>query len=314
MSVLITGGSGFIGGELSKILLERNYEVVLFDIAPPPDQNKRIEKQFFVKGNISDWAEVCNVIRDWKVEHVFHLAAMLSAQCEANPWAGIQVNALGTYHLLEASRLFGVKKIIFTSSMGAYGPVKNGFVNDDTLQRPQIMYGVTKVFGELLGLYYQRRFGIDFRGVRFPQLIGSGIRSEGYGQYNPKMIECAMKGIPFEAWVSKEMSIPIMYIKDAIRCLLELFEAEEGKIKTRVYCVGQITPSPTAGDLLEEIRKYFPKVSINFRPDSKAMEVLRSIPIQLDDTNARKEWGWSIRYGLKEMVEDFIKESSRATK
>jgi len=310
MAILITGGSGFIGSELSKDLLQKGHQVVLFDMVPPEKDKKGGEGVPFIRGNISDWAEVCNVVRDWKVEHIFHLAAMLSAQCEANPWAAIQVNGLGIYHVLEASRLFGTKKVIFTSSMGAYGPVQNGFVSDDTLQRPQIMYGVTKVFGELLGLYYHRRFGIDFRGVRFPQLIGPGIKSEGYGQYNPKMIESALKGLPFEAWVTKETSIPIMYIKDAIRCLLELFEAEEGKIKTRVYCVGQITPSPTAGDLLKEIKKHFPRVSITFRPDPNAMEVLRSIPTQLGDTNARKEWGWSIRYGLKEMVEDFIRESS----
>lgn len=124
------------------------------------------------------------------------------------------------------------------------------------------------------------------------------------------MIESALKGLPFQAWVTKETSIPIMYIKDAIRCLLELFEPEEGKIKKRVYCVSQINPSPTAGDLLKEIRKQFPQVSITFRPDAKAMEVIRSLPTQLDDMNARKEWGWTIRYGLKETVEDFIKESS----
>jgi len=308
MAILITGGSGFIGSELSKILLGKKHEVVLFDMVPPQEQEKGGEKLHFVRGNISDWAEVCNVIREWKVEHIFHLAAMLSAQCEANPWAAVQVNGLGIYYILEASRLFGVRKVIFTSSMGAYGPFQNGFVSDDTLQRPQIMYGVTKVFGELLGLYYHRRFGIDFRGVRFPQLIGPEIKSEGYGQYNPKMIESALKGLPFQAWVTKETSIPIMYIKDAIRCLLELFEAEEGKIKTRVYCVGQINPSPTAGDLLKEIRKHFPQVSITFRPDPKTMEVLRSLPTQLDDMNARKEWGWKLSYSLEDTVRDFIEE------
>jgi nucleoside-diphosphate-sugar epimerase len=99
-----------------------------------------------------------------------------------------------------------------------------------------------------------------------------------------------------------------MYIKDALRCLVDLFEADESKIKTRVYNVGQITPSPTAGGLLEEIRKHFRKVSISFKPDPKALEVLKTIPRQLDDQNARKEWGWTIRYGLKEMVDDFIKE------
>jgi nucleoside-diphosphate-sugar epimerase len=153
MTILITGGSGFIGKELSKILLGKKHEVVLFDMVPPQEQEKGGEKLPYVRGNISDWAEVCNVIQEWKVEHIFHLAAMLSAQCEANPWAAVQVNGLGIYHILEASRLFGVRKVIFTSFMGAYGPVQNGFVSDDTLQRPQIMYGVTKVFGELLGVH-----------------------------------------------------------------------------------------------------------------------------------------------------------------
>ena len=305
MAILITGGSGFIGSEVSNDLLKKGHRVILFDMVPPKSERKEV---LFVKGNISNWAEVINAVRDHKVEHIFHLAAMLSAQCEANPWAAVQINGLGIYHMLEASRLFGVKKVIFTSSMGAYGMVPHGIVNDETVQKPETLYGVTKVFGELLGLYYHRRFGIDFRGIRFPQLVGPGIKSEGYGQYNPKMIESALKGIPFEAWVTKETSIPIMYVKDAVRCLVDLFEADESKIRTRVYNVGQITPSPTAGDLLEEIAKHFPKASISFKPDPKAMEVLKTIPRQLEDQNARKEWGWTLRYGLKEMIDDFIKE------
>lgn len=307
MTILITGGSGFIGLGLSRLLLEKGYRVVLFDMVPPDEDEKRGKGVPFIRGNISDWAEVCNVIKDWKVDHIFHLAAMLSAQCEANPWAAIQVNGLGTYHALEASRLLGVKKVIFTSSMGAYGYTPGGIVNDETIQRPPIMYGVTKVFGELLGLYYHQRFGIDFRGVRFPQLVGPGIKSEGYGQYNPSMIESALRGIPFEVWVTEETAIPIMYIKDAIRCLLELFEAKKSKIKTRLYCVGQITPSPTAGALLKEIKKHIKNVLITFKPDPKVMDIIQTIPQTLDDKNARNEWGWSIHYGLKEMVEDFVK-------
>jgi len=308
MTVLITGGSGFIGLELSRLLLEKGYRVVLFDLASPEQTKRGGEAPPFVRGTIADWAQVCQVVNEWKVDHVFHLGAMLSAQCEANPWAAVQVNALGTYHILEASRLFGVKKVVFTSSMGTYGYIPGGLVSDDTLQRPPIMYGVTKVFGELLGLYYHQRFGIDFRGVRFSQLVGPRIKSEGYGQYNPRMIEAALRGIPFEAWVTKETSIPMMYIKDAIRCLSELFEADAAKIKTRIYNVGQILPSPTAGDLLEEIKNHIKEVRITFKPDPKAMEILRHIPQQLDDQNARAEWGWSIHYGLKKMVEDFIKE------
>jgi threonine 3-dehydrogenase len=307
VSILITGGSGFVGLKLSKSLSQKGHEVILFDVSPPQSEEGG-GNVAFVRGNISDWAEVCHVIHDRKIEHVFHLAAMLSAQCEANPWAAIQVNGLGIYHVLEASRLFGVKKVMFTSSMGAYGVIPDGIVKDDTVQRPLILYGVTKVFGELLGLYYHRRFGIDFRGVRFPQLLGPGVKSEGYGQYTAKMIESAIRGIPFEAWVTEETSIPIMYIKDAMRSLLELFEADGDRIKTRIYNIGQILPSPSAGDILEEVRKHYRGASVTFKPDPKAMEANKTLPKQLDDHEARAEWGWSIRYGLKEMVEDFIKE------
>jgi nucleoside-diphosphate-sugar epimerase len=101
----------------------------------------------------------------------------------------------------------------------------------------------------------------------------------------------------------------MMYIKDAIRSLVELFEADENRIKTRIYNVGQILPPPTAGELLGELEKHFQKTAISFKPDPKAMEVLKTLPTRMDDRNARTEWGWSVRYGLKEMVEDFIKES-----
>jgi nucleoside-diphosphate-sugar epimerase len=299
-----------MGLQLCEALSQKGHRVILFDLSPPQNA-ERGRKGSFVRGNISDWPEVCNVVRDWNVEHVFHLAAMLSAQCEANPWAAIQVNGLGTYHVLEASRLFGVKKIIFASSMGAYGAIPDGVVRDETVQRPSIIYGVTKVFGELLGLYYHRRFGIDFRGVRFPQLLGPEVRSEGYGQYTAKMIESAIRRVPFEAWVTEETTIPILYIKDAVRSLLEIFEADRERMKTRIYNVGRILPSPSARDLLEEIRKHYRDVSITFNPDPKAMEANRTLPKQLDDREARTEWGWSIRYGLKEMLENFIHEVSQ---
>jgi threonine 3-dehydrogenase len=307
-SILITGGTGFVGTKLSKALLERGNHVVLFDILDPPKEDKEGGKATYVKGNISNFAEVYNAVRDWKIEHIFHLGGMLVPQCEANPWAAFQTNGLGTYYILEASRLFGVKKVIFPSTLGVYENVPDGIAYDDTIQRPHSMYGVLKAFSELLGLYYHRRFGIDFRGVRFPNLVGPGTRTQGSGQYTAKIIESAIRGIPFEPWVAKETSIPMMYVKDAIRSLLELFDADESKIKTRIYNIGQISPLLTAGDLLEEVKKHFPQVSITFKPDLKLLENINAIPKQLSDEKARAEWGWSVRYGLKEMVEDFIKE------
>jgi len=311
MAILVTGGSGFIGLELAKTLADKGHEVILFDVVPPDKGD--IKGATYVKGNISDWPEVLNVVHDGKVTGIFHLAAMLSAQCEANPWAAMQVNALGTYHVLEAARLFGVKKVIFSSSQGIYRDVPDGVARDDTPPKPTaLIYAVTKVFGEHLGLYYWKRFGIDFRGVRFAQLIGPGVKSQGFGQFYPRMIESALQGRPFEVWVTEDMSIPLIYLKDAVRFLMGLFEADVDKIKTRIYNSGQILPPFTAGDLLAEIKKYVPHPLITFNPDHERVTSMRMMPRILDDQGARAEWNWSLRYGLEDMVADFVRELDRA--
>lgn len=164
MAVLVTGGEGFIGSALVKKLLDRGEKVVIFDIQTGESFMKG-KKTISIKGDITNWHEVLNVVQEYKIKNIFHLAAMLSSPSEDNPWASINLNAIGTFHVLEADRLFQVKKVIFTSSMAVYnGLSPDTIVTDDTMQRPPIIYGVAKVFSELLGLYYHKKFGIDFRG------------------------------------------------------------------------------------------------------------------------------------------------------
>lgn len=308
MAILITGGAGFIGIELAKEFLSRGKEIVIFDKVIDDSLfagNKNVTK---VKGDITNWPEVLNVVQQNKIDAIFHLAAILSAISEGNPWASVNINAMGTFYALEAARLFQVRKVIFTSSMGSYGVTQDTIVTEDTIQRPTIIYGVTKVFGELLGLYYHRKFGIDFRGVRFPQLIGPGVKTMGFGQYNPWLIEAAVKGEPFDVWAPEDTVIPLMYIKDAIRSLVMLFDAPENTVKTRVYNLGQISPSPTAKDLVDVVKKHYPHAQINFKPDPNAVNVLKTVPRIIKGDNAEQEWGWRIEYSLDDTVKDFIEE------
>jgi nucleoside-diphosphate-sugar epimerase len=309
MSILITGGCGFIGVNLARRLLEKRRELVLFDIAPqdqlPEDLKDRVK---YIRGDIANWVEVINAVKDYEVKDVFHFAATLSAPSEANPWRAYSINVGGTFHIMEASRLFGVDKLIFSSSMGAYGETKENIISDGTVQEPMTIYGVTKVFDELLGRYYHKRFGIHFRAVRFPQLIGPGVRSGGFGQYNPGMIQAAAFGEPYEVWVPEDTILPLLYINDAIHSLISLYEANESDIRTRVYNLGQITPSPTAKELADIVKEYVPDAKISFKPDPKAVEVLKTIPKKIDGSNAEKEWGWKIEYSAREMVNDFLEE------
>lgn len=309
MGILITGGGGFTGSRLADYYLQKNEKVILFDIAfsdylNQPDSDRLIR----VQGDVSNWHEVFNVVKDYSIEAIFHLAAMLTMPSEANPWRSINVNGLGTYHVLEAARLFSVRQVLFTSSVGAYGVSKDTVVNHQTVQRPTNIYGISKVFSELLGLYYQRKFGIDFRGLRLPSLLGPGVKTPGVAQYNPLVIEAAIKGEPFEIWAPEDTIIPMMYYKDAVRSLVMLAEAPEEKIKTRMYNVGQITPPPTAYDLVAVVRRFFPEARITFKPDPAVMEILRTIPQVITGEEAEAEWGWSLSYSLVETVRDYIDE------
>jgi nucleoside-diphosphate-sugar epimerase len=253
-----------------------------------------------------------NVVETHRVDTIFHLAAILSAVCEANPWSAVSINGLGSYYVLEAARLFGVKKVIFTSSMGTYTVTQDTVVDENTKQTPMLMYGVTKVFSELLGLYYQRKFGIDFRGIRFPQLIGPHAKTFGFGQYNPWLIEAAIKGEPFEVWTAEDTVIPLLYIKDAVRSLILLADADESMLATRVYNVGQIMPPPTAKDVADAVKKQYPDAQINFKPDPNAVSILKAIPRIIKGDVAEKEWGWRVSYSLEDTVKDFIEEFKKS--
>ena len=307
MSILITGGCGLIGAGLARTLLDQGRDVVLMDILPlrsvPADLADRAA---YVQGDVTNFSEVLNTFREHGVSDVFHLAATLSAPSEANPWRAYKINSEGTYHALEASRICGVNRFMFSSSMGTYGLDHDGNVSDETVQRPTIIYGVTKVFGELLGCYYHRKFGIDFRGVRLPQIVGPGVTAGGFGQYNPGMIEAAAKGEPYQAWVPEDTVLPLMYISDAVRSLAELFDADAASIKTRVYNLGQITPAPTAAALAEIVKGSFPDAQISFAPDPQAVDVLQYIPRHIDGSNAEREWGWRIDISAEQMVRNFI--------
>ncbi|MGZ6193553.1 MAG: NAD-dependent epimerase/dehydratase family protein, partial [Syntrophales bacterium] len=186
MSILITGGTGFVGAHVARLMIkEKEKDITIFDINPSTKFIDDIaEKVSVVRGDLGNFSHVLNVVSACKPKTIFHLGGMLSVPSDADHAASFRANAMGTFHVLEAAKLFGVEQVIFSSTIATYGlDLEEGIVVDDySLQRPQLFYGATKVFSELMGQFYRRKFGLDFRGVRYPSIVGPGVKTPGVVQ------------------------------------------------------------------------------------------------------------------------------------
>lgn len=307
MAKMITGGLGFIGSHLARKLVGMGEMVILFDVIPKSKLIDDIrDKVTVVRGDLGNWAEVLDTVKKYKVDCIYHLGALLSAAAEENPLTAYMVNSNGMFHVLEAARLFDVEKVIFLSSIASYGLRIPERVSDDEVQLPTTLYGVTKVFSERLGEYYHRKFSINFRGVRFPSVIGPGRGPGGASAYSSLMIQNPAAGMPYDVFVDQIATIPLLYIKDAVQSLIALEDVEETKLTRRVYNIEGF--SPTALELANTVRKYIPKARIEFNPDPEMVKIVHGWPRELDDSVAREDWGWKSKYTLDAAVRDFITE------
>jgi len=312
MSVLITGGTGFVGAHVARLLIqEQEQDVTIFDINPSTKFIDDIaEKVTVVRGDLGNFSHVLNVVSSCKPRTIFHLGGMLSVPSDADHAASFRANAMGTFHILEAARLFGVEQVIFSSTLATYGlDLEEGVAVDDySLQRPQLFYGTTKVFSELMGQFYRRKFGLDFRGVRYPSIVGPGVKTPGVVQYTSWMIEDCIKGKPFTVRVSPDTRTPVMYFKDAALAVVELARAPRESIKMVNYLVAGAKPVATAGELAAIITTRIPGAKIDFEPDMDMQKILNKLLHPIDDSAAQQEWGWEAEYGQEQIVDDFTAE------
>ncbi len=311
MAKLVTGGTGFIGACLVDQLLERGEEVVILDRLPTNHWDDARVKPKIILGDITNWPEVMNVFKSQSFDCVFHLAAMLSLPSEANPWAAHQVNVNGTFNMLEAVRLFGPNKLVMASTTGTYGlDMASADVTDTTLQRPTTMYGCTKVYGELLGRFYRKKFNTDFRSVRIPSLVGPGIRTRAIGQYNSWMIEHAALGRPYECYGPPDRGLPLIYFKDTAAAFAVLAEADMSGIKMLNYNIAGVNKAASPAEIEAAIKKQIPDAAISYNPDPVVLNYFATLQFDsLDDSAARREWGWQPKFNTVDaIVTDFVSE------
>ncbi len=310
MTVLITGGTGFIGAHLASMLVAEGKKVVLFELNMNYQLIKDIvDRVELIQGDVSNWAEVLDVVSKFEIKEIFHTAALLSDNAEKYPMRAYKVNATGTWHVLEAARQFKVERVMFTSTNGTYGDHIGPLVSNDAPQFPRIMYGVSKIAGERLGEYYYYRYGIDFRGIRFPSVIGPGRGGGGISAYTTLIIQQAALGQPYDIYVNPDTSMPILYIDDAVKALLLLSRTPNEQLSRRVYSLKGLVCS--ASEIVEEVMRIVPEASLNYVPDPLIVNLIKYIP-NMDDSLSQKDWGWKCDYEqLPAMVAKFISELRR---
>ena len=309
MSILITGGTGFIGAEIVRMLVAQGRDDVI--VAHRSGNFTRIsdivDRVQLVQADLGDDSAIEELVASTAPDSIFHFGATLTGPGEADPQRLLRSNVSGVITLFEAARQAETEQIIFASSIGTYGrDLERGEpVSDRSLQRPNSIYGVTKVFAENLGAWYRLKYGIDFRGLRYPSIVGPGVTTKSLAQYTSWMIEAAGKGEPFSVWTGPETVIPILYYKDAAKAAIDLAAAPLEDIETMNYLVDGARPTPNAGQIADVVRSRVPGAEITFDVDPEAAISLGR-NLTLDDTFAREEWGWAPAFDLDAMVDDFL--------
>jgi nucleoside-diphosphate-sugar epimerase len=311
-TTLVTGALGQIGSELVPALRQRYgaEQVIGSDIRMPPVEVLAAGGRFeFI--DCTNPRQIQDVVRAHNVGTIYHLAALLSVTAEERPHIAWQLNMEGLYNVLETARSAGCK-VFFPSSIGAFGPsTPRDHTPQDTLQRPNTMYGVTKVAGELLCDYYSRRFGVDARGLRFPGLISYATPpGGGTTDYAVAIFYEAILHGHYTCFLRADTQLDMMYMPDALRAIVGLMEADPSRLRHRNafnITAMQFTPA----ELAAEIRQRMPSFEIEYKVDPVRQAIADSWPRSMDDGAAREEWGWQPTYELAGMIDDMLEKLSQ---
>jgi nucleoside-diphosphate-sugar epimerase len=305
--ILVTGATGQIGSELVPELRKRygrDNVVATGHIRRP---TKEVEDSGpYLTVDLMDRLAVSTTIKREGIGQVYHLAAVLSAVGEAKPQEAWDVNMTSLKNVLDACKESEVQKIFWPSSIAAFGPSSpRDRTPQDTVLQPTSMYGITKVAGELLCNYYFHRYGLDVRSVRYPGIISSErLPGGGTTDYAVAIFYDAIKSGHYVCFVREDTVLPMLYMPDCVGAAINIMESPPARVP-RHDAYNLASMSFSAGELAGSIRRRIPELTVEYRPDSR-QEIADSWPMSLDDSEARRDWGWSPKYDLEGMVDDML--------
>lgn len=306
--ILITGALGQIGSELTAEMrkIYGSDNVVASNRSMKKGHEELIESGPFEIIDINDPVTLSAAVDKHKINTIVNLAAILSAIGEKDPQQCWNINMNGLYNVLETARERNC--MVFTpSSIAAFGPsTPKDNTPQETIQRPNTMYGVTKAAGELLCDYYYKKFGVDTRGVRFPGLISyKTLPGGGTTDYAVHIYYDALKNKKYTSFIRKGTYMDMMYMPDALSAIIDLIEANPQRLMHRnAYNVTAMSFDPEM--LADSIRKFIPEFELLYDVDPIRQEIADSWPNSLDDSAAREQWDWNPKYDLQSMTKDML--------
>ena len=307
--ILVTGAAGQIGSELVPALRERhggeNVIAAGHRTALPADVQ---ESGPSIKLDVTSAAEVMKAVGELGIETIYHMSSILSALAESNRQIAYAVNINGTYNILEAAVSHNVGKVIIPSSIAAFGPdTPQENTPNETIQRPNTLYGISKVFGEHLGNYYHEKLGLDVRGLRLPGIISWKTEpTAGTTDYAVAIFYGAIREKKYTCYLGPHTRLPMMYMPDCIKSIIDLAEADGSGLKHHAdFNVGAVSFTPS--EIAEAVAARVEGFEMDYEIDPMRQAIADSWPDSLDDTAAREEWGRTPSYDLDSMSDDMLK-------
>jgi nucleoside-diphosphate-sugar epimerase len=306
-NILVTGATGQIGSELT-VALRQRYGAERVVAAghrrpPPPDVTAGGP---YCRLDVCDAEAVEQTVRRYHIDTIYHLASLLSAVAEQQPQLAWTVNMDGLRHVLDVARNCRCA-VFFPSSIGAFGPETPAVRTPQvTIQRPTTLYGITKLAGELLCEYYYRRFGVETRGLRYPGLISYKTPpGGGTTDYAVEIFYAAGADGHYTCFLAPETRLDMMYMPDALHAAIALMEADGSRLVHRnAYNITAMSFTPE--EVAAAIRTHLPGFRITYDVDPVRQAIADSWPDVMDDSAARREWGWQPRFDLAAMTRDML--------
>lgn len=304
--ILITGANGQIGRVLSKALraIYGTDNVIASDI-----QEADLDNKPFTFLDILNEVRLHEIIEDFKITQVYHMAAILSAHGELNPQKTWNINLNGLLTMLEMARTHPqIERIFFPSTIAVFGnTTPRTATPQDVPLLPETVYGMSKATGELWCNYYHKRYNLDIRSIRYPGIIGyQSLPSGGTTDYAVEIYHEALKHQRYTSFLSPDTRLPMMYMDDAIKATIGIMQAPADQIDTRIgYNLAAMSFSPS--EIAAEIKKHIPEFEMSYEPDFR-QAIADSWTESIDDSRARQEWGWQPKYDLASMTTDMIQQ------